>query len=170
MTETTEPEAPTREDLGWALGALLRSYRDLVGPALGDIPHGQRGYETLCEVVRGGQPSQLSLANHLGIDRTVMTYLIDDLVDAGLVERRPNPADRRQRQIVATPRGRKAVARLCARVADAEGSVLGALDAEEREQFRRLLDKAADATGAIAHTDEACAAVDEALDDGSEAP
>jgi DNA-binding MarR family transcriptional regulator len=174
VSETTSTDAPARDDLGWALGALLRSYRDLLSPVLGDFPHGQRGYQTLCEVVRGEQPSQLALANRLGIDRTVMTYLIDDLVDAGLLERRANPADRRQRQIVATPRGRKAVATLCSRVADAEGSVLGALDAEEHEQFRRLLDKAADATGPVEHTDDACAAVEEALDeardDGSKAP
>ncbi|MFK0044612.1 MarR family transcriptional regulator [Streptomyces sp. NPDC090741] len=43
------------------------------------------------------------MATYLGIDRTVMTYLIDDLVTAGLVERRLNPADRRQRKIVTAP-------------------------------------------------------------------
>ena len=34
-----------------------------------------------------------------------MTYLIDDLATAGIVERRLNPADRRQRKIVATRHG-----------------------------------------------------------------
>src|ERR687894_2874686 len=131
MSKTTQTEVPAREDFGWALGALLRSYRDLVSPVLGDLPHGQRGYQTLCEVVRCDQPSQLALANRLGIDRTVMTYLIDDLVEAGLVERQPNPRDRRQRLIVATPRGREAVAALCAQVAEAESRLLAALDARE---------------------------------------
>lgn len=149
MSETTQTEVPAREDFGWALGALLRSYRDLVSPVLGDLPHGQRGYQTLCEVIRCEQPSQLALANRLGIDRTVMTYLIDDLVGAGLIERRPNPVDRRQRQIVPTPRGRRAVARLCGHAVDAERAVLGALDTDEREEFRRLLDKAAGGAGEI---------------------
>lgn len=139
MGEAIRAEEPLSEDLGWALGVLLRAYRDLVGPALGDFPHGTRGYQTLAAVVRCQQPSQLALANRLGIDRTVMTYLIDDLVEAGLVERRPNPADRRQRQIVATARGKQALAALCRRVTEAEATVLGALDEPERAVFRRLL-------------------------------
>jgi DNA-binding MarR family transcriptional regulator len=143
MSKTTQAAPATDQDLGWALGVLLRAYRETLPPTLGDFPHGARGYQTLCEVVRGQQPSQLALANRLGIDRTVMTYLIDDLVAAGLVERQPNPADRRQRQVVATPRGRKAIATLCGQVAAAEATVLGALDGAERVQFRRLLAKAA---------------------------
>ncbi len=133
----------TDSDLGWALGALLRAYRESLPPTLGEIPHGVRGYQTLCEVVSRPQPSQLALANRLGIDPTVLTYLIDDLVAADLVERRPNPADRRQRQIVATAGGREAIATLCGQVADAEAVVLGALDEQERQAFRRLLFKAA---------------------------
>lgn len=143
MGEANRSEGSRTEDMGWALGALLRAYRDRVDPALGGIPHGARGYQTLCEVVRCEQPSQLALANRLGIDRTVMTYLIDDLVDAGLVERRPNPDDRRQRRIVATPRGHEAVATLCHRVAEAENAILAALNERDRAAFRRLLTRAA---------------------------
>lgn len=131
------------EEFGWALGMLLRSYRELVTTALDGFPHGARGYETLAEVVRADQPSQLALANRLGIDRTVMTYLIDDLAAAGLVERQPNLDDRRQRRIVATPRGRRAITTLCEQMTDAERAVLAALDDAERTSFRRLLDKAA---------------------------
>ncbi|RIV38037.1 MarR family winged helix-turn-helix transcriptional regulator [Micromonospora radicis] len=143
MSESTSAIPSPDQDLGWALGVLLRAYRDTLPPTLGDFPHGARGYQTLCEVVRADQPSQLALANRLGIDRTVMTYLIDDLVAANLVERQPNPADRRQRRIVATPGGRAAIATLCGQVAAAEATVLGALDERERVAFRRLLIKAA---------------------------
>jgi len=135
-------DEPT-DDLGWALGSLLRSYRDRVAPLLEDVPHGARGYQTLQEVVKEERPSQVALASHLGIDRTVMTYLVDDLVEAGLVERRQNPADRRQRQVVATARGRRLLARTCDRVAEAERQVLGGLDDWEREVLRGLLTKAA---------------------------
>nr|WP_241248817.1 MarR family winged helix-turn-helix transcriptional regulator [Nocardioides sp. KC13] len=111
----------------------------------------------MCAVVGGDHPSQLALARDLGIDKTVMTYLVDDLVEAGLVERRPNPADRRQRQVVATERGARAVAELCRRVDAAEDDLLGRLDGDERATLRRLLSKA---TGpAPGHTAEACALV-----------
>ena len=142
------------DDLGWSLAVLLRSYRDRVSEALGAFPHGTRGYETMAEVLRGGQPSQLALANHLGIDRTVMTYLVDDLESQGLVERRLNPADRRQRQVVATEHGREVVEHACRRVIEAQDELLGVLGADERTTLRRLLNKAASSTGE--HVDDPC--------------
>ncbi|MEZ3160930.1 MarR family transcriptional regulator [Microbacterium sp. BWT-B31] len=132
------------EDFGWALGVLLREYRDRVAPILADFPQGERGYQTLSEVVvHGDQPSQLALANRLGIDRTVMTYLVDDLEDAGLVARRANPEDRRQRRIVPTGQGHDTLAELCVRVVGAEALTLASLTPDERVVFRRLLIKAA---------------------------
>ncbi|SER88821.1 transcriptional regulator, MarR family [Lentzea xinjiangensis] len=154
--KTTHDEADG-DDVGLALGVLLRSYREVVTPALSGFPHGARGYETMREVLRGERPSQLALANRLGLDRTVMTYLIDDLVAAGFVERRVNPQDRRQRQIVATARGRAAVSDLCEQVAAAERIVLAGLDPAEQELFRRLLGKAAAARGD--HSFETCLTV-----------
>jgi MarR family transcriptional regulator for hemolysin len=158
-----EPAGWQSHELGWALGILLRSHRDLVSRVLGDFPHGPRGYQTLAEVIRGEQPSQLALANRLGIDRTVMTYLIDDLVAAGLVERRPNPADRRQRQIVATPKGEQTLASLCDQVTEAENAMLGALDDDERALLRRLLIKAAHGAGTPDHPTDACTLIEDAL-------
>ena len=157
--------AGSEDDFGRALGVLLRSYRELVSQALGDFLHGPRGYQTLFEVVRGQQPSQLALATRLGIDRTVMTYLIDDLVAADLVRREPNPVDRRQRRIVATEKGQQALAAVCSRVAEAENATLAALDAEERELFRRLLVKAACGTEAAHESTDACEIIDDALAD-----
>ena len=150
MAQETSNRSPSDqlagEDLGWALGALIRSYRESIAPALGDFPHGARGYETVRQLLKGGEPNQLSLANHLGIDRTVMTYLLDDLVDAGFVERRPNPKDRRQRLVVATPEGQRAVERLCQQVVAAEQAMLAGLTDDEQALFRHLLTNAAYAT------------------------
>ena len=131
------------EDFGWALGVLLSAYHSTVVSELGDFPHGPRGYQTLIEVVRGEHPSQLALAAYLGIDRTVMTYLIDDLVTAGFVERQLNPADRRQRKVVATALGRRTLQDLQKRVRAAEEKVLGALEPAERDAFRVLLRRVA---------------------------
>ena len=113
----------------------------------------------MAEVLRGTQPSQLALANHLGIDRTVMTYLVDDLEREGLVERRANPADRRQRLVVATEEGLALVERACRRVVEAQDELLGTLGADERVALRRLLNKAAVATGQ--GVEDPCAVADE---------
>ena len=87
----TEPD-----ELGWALATLARWYHGRIGSLLAAIPHGPRGYQTLAAAVRGEQPNQALLANCLRIHRTVMTYLIDDLVAAELVERQTNSSDRGQ--------------------------------------------------------------------------
>ncbi|WP_406263155.1 MarR family winged helix-turn-helix transcriptional regulator [Streptomyces sp. NBC_00191] len=130
-------------DFGLSLLVLLRAYRTVVASALDDVPQGARGYQTLAVVVRGDQENQLALATYLGIDRTVMTYLIDDLVTAGLVERQLNPADRRQRKIVATARGVDTLQDLQRQVREAEDRLLEALDEDECQAFRTLLSRIA---------------------------
>jgi DNA-binding MarR family transcriptional regulator len=131
------------DDVGPALLVLARAYLGVIAPIVDGLPHGPRGYHTLGAVIRGDHPSQLALANWLGIDRTVMTYLLDDLVAAGLVERQQNPTDRRQRRIVATPQGIRARAELESKIRQAEDELLGPLEDHERETLRDLLTRAA---------------------------
>jgi DNA-binding MarR family transcriptional regulator len=133
-----KPATP-RSDFGWALGAVFRSYVTAVTAAAGDMPGGPRGYEVLATAAKNCPPNQLRLAQQLGIDKTVMTYLIDDLERAGLVERRPDPTDRRARQITVTPAGRERLTGLERTLADAEASVLATLSAAERETLKALL-------------------------------
>lgn len=169
MAPTPSDESPAvpgrEEDFGWHLGVVLRAYQSSVLTALGDFPHGPRGYQTLANVLQGDHPSQLALAAHLGIDRTVMTYLIDDLVDAGLVERRQNPADRRQRKIVATAAGIGAFTDLEQRVRQAENIVLGALAPAERETLRGLLGRVACDVRDVQPAMDPCQLADEVLAD-----
>ncbi|MCC2336406.1 MarR family winged helix-turn-helix transcriptional regulator [Cellulomonas wangsupingiae] len=154
MTETTTRAG---DDLGWQLGTLLARWRTAVGDVLDDIPAGPRGYHLLRVVAdTPTPPTQAALAGHLGIDRTVMTYLLDDLCAAELVERCPDPADRRVRRITATALGRTALADVEDRIAAAEATVLGALTADEQDALRALL---ARATGPAASGEDRCAVV-----------
>ena len=99
---------------------------------------------------------QLDLAHHLGVDRTVMTYLLDDLEQAGLVERQPDPTDRRARLIVLTGGGRDMLVQLETRLAEAEAVVLGTLSEDERRLFRMLLQRVA-AHGRLGdHPEDVC--------------
>jgi DNA-binding MarR family transcriptional regulator len=73
-----------------------------------------------------------------------MTYLLGSLAEAGLIERRPDPADRRARRIAATTRGRALLDGLGERLRAAEDQVLAGLDDEEQQQsFRALLQRVA---------------------------
>src|SRR5437016_8388891 len=108
------------EDLGWGLGVVFRAYVTAAHAAVADLPGGPRGYQVLSAAAHGTVGSQLALAQHLGVDRTVMTYLLDDLEAASLIERRPDPADRRARRIVATKQGTRLLAALDDRLQTAE--------------------------------------------------
>jgi DNA-binding MarR family transcriptional regulator len=152
-----------RDDLGWALGAVFRSYAKAASAAFTDVPGGPRGYQVLAAAARSQPGSQQELASHLGVDRTVMTYLLDDLERAGLIERRPDPADRRARRIAATGRGAALLGDLDERLRAAEDGVLGGLGSEgDRKTFRALLARLATHVSALDPVTNACALAQEA--------
>ena len=130
-------------DLGWALGAVFRSYVKAATAVMAELPAGPRSYQVLSAAAHDQPGTQLALAARLGVDRTVMTYLIDALEEARLVTREPDPADRRARRIVLTKRGAKLLADLDQRLGQVEAHVLAALDVDERATFRALLQKVA---------------------------
>ncbi|MEV1198555.1 MarR family winged helix-turn-helix transcriptional regulator [Microbispora rosea] len=142
--------------LGWSLTVLLREWSARVEDASRDLPHGVRGYQVLSAVVHETPPTQAALAARLGIDRTVMTYLLDKFEGCGLLERRQDPADRRARRIVPTDHGRRVLAEVDARVAQAEDELLSTLPSEDRRVLLALLEHAA---GGAAPGEDRCAAV-----------
>ena len=146
-TAAMDTVASVDVDLGWALGTLKRAYLVAAGEALAGVPGGWRGYLVLVTTSRGEPSSQLALAQHLGVDRTVMTYLIDDLEQAGLVERRPDPADRRARRVMITESGRALLAELKDVLRRTEDTLLEPLDEQERVTLRTLLQRLARAIG-----------------------
>ena len=158
-------EAPAQRDvapaidLGQALGSLLRRYLEGSREAVRDLPGGPRGFQVLSIAANGACSNQARIAEQLGLDRTVMTYLVDDLEQAGLAERRPDPADRRARRVAVTAKGEKVLAACAAQVAEVEQAVLGALSADEAAVLRRLLISAA-----------ADASADHSLCDGESVP
>jgi MarR family transcriptional regulator for hemolysin len=122
-------------DLGWYLGVILRSWHERVEEAVAGVPHGTRGYQILSVVGHNAPPTQSGLAKHLQIDKTVMPYVIDALQGAGLVERRPDPADRRVRRIALTPRGAATLAELETKVRAAEDAVFEGVPTGLRRMF-----------------------------------
>jgi len=70
-----------------------------------------------------------------------MVSLVDDLSKLGLVERAPNPADRRAHAVTLTEEGRKVRQMAAAAVDATQEEILAPLTAEEREQLRNLLSK-----------------------------
>jgi len=95
-----------------------------------------------------GPISQQAVGEQLGIDRTTVVELIDELEQQGVVVRRRNPADRRSYALTLTPKG-QTVQKRAARVFDAAADeFFDALEPAERQvlldMLRRLI-SAADA-------------------------
>jgi MarR family transcriptional regulator for hemolysin len=135
--------APVPGDMGWNLGMVLRGYQGLFEAAVADMPAGIRGFQVLSTVVHKDPPNQQALGAHLAIDRTVLTYLLDTLVEAGVVERVPDPADRRARRVIATESGRHMLAAYESRVAVAEADLMAGLEKEDAETLGILIGRLA---------------------------
>jgi MarR family transcriptional regulator for hemolysin len=148
MTERTQtPPAATAAtvpgDLGWHLGMVLRGYQTRFEAAVAEMPAGIRGFQVLSAVVHKDPPNQQALGAHLAIDRTVLTYLLDTLVDAGVVERILDPADRRARKIIATSTGQQMLAAFELRVAAAEADLLDGMEENEARTLGALISRLA---------------------------
>ncbi|WP_175414118.1 MarR family winged helix-turn-helix transcriptional regulator [Agrococcus sp. SGAir0287] len=129
-------------ELGWSLGVLFREWQRRAQAATASVPHGPRGFQIL-QTLEGATPRQGALAAHLGIDRTVLTYVVDDLVDAGLVERRVDPSDRRAQLCALTDAGARTLAALRDAVAASEGALLAGLPERDAAELERLVRRAA---------------------------
>jgi DNA-binding MarR family transcriptional regulator len=130
-------------DLGWMLGVVFRAYVKASDHALRDLPGGPRGYQILTAAVGEPPRNQGAIAEDLGIDRTVLTYLIDDLERLDLVARRPDPADRRSRLVAATDRGRATWRQLQDELRRVEAHVLSPLPDTDTTAFLALLSQVA---------------------------
>jgi DNA-binding MarR family transcriptional regulator len=86
-----------------------------------------------------GPASQRELAIALRIQPSNLVALLDQLEGRGLLERGPDPADRRRHRVELTSAGRRIVERAREATRRAETDLLGPLSASERQEFRGLL-------------------------------
>lgn len=87
------------------------------------------------------QLSMRQVAELLFCDASNVTAIVDRLEERGLIERRPDPNDRRVKLIVATPRGRKLQEQALAKLYEPLPGI-EALPASDRRALRKLLARA----------------------------
>jgi DNA-binding MarR family transcriptional regulator len=99
------------------------------------------GYVVLNALDRSPVRTQAALADAIGADKTRIIGTLDELQQAGHIERRPDPGDRRVRLLEITPAGRAAKNAVQSDIQRGEERWLSELTAEERAVFLRALER-----------------------------
>lgn len=98
-------------------------------------------WAVLAYVARNEGSNQAALADMLDIEPITLVRLLDKLEAAGLVERRPDPADRRVRRLYLTPATGPLLEQMQELAAATREIALAGLSPAERQQLTDLLMK-----------------------------
>ncbi|HEX4597482.1 MAG TPA: MarR family transcriptional regulator [Burkholderiaceae bacterium] len=124
--------------------AAERVMRDHMNPTFAEAGLQPGEFDVLATLRRSGDPYMLSptqLYEAAMISSGGMTNRIDRLERSGLVERRPDPNDRRGKLIALTDTGKRVVEETLGRHVANEMRLLSALTKSEQETLNRLLKK-----------------------------
>jgi DNA-binding MarR family transcriptional regulator len=138
--EPPEPETAPRS-VGFLISQLGFFSSKAFTEALDPVGIGPREFLLMRFVAAAEGQSQQALAERLAVPASRMVALVDHLEDAGLVERRADPADRRVRGLYLTRKGRGALERASKIAIDYETRLCAGINREEREQLIDLLQK-----------------------------
>ncbi|MGI5951283.1 MAG: MarR family winged helix-turn-helix transcriptional regulator [Brooklawnia sp.] len=135
----TAPHDQGVDELGELFLRVSRRFRRASMSALepyGINPHQARA---LRMIIRHGplRPSQLAEILQIALRST--TQVVDDLVAQGLVQREPDPTDRRAILVSATPAGRERSTEIRTIRAEQSRELLGVLSAEDQAGLLRVL-------------------------------
>jgi len=137
-------ENPRREELGNEIAALMsaigRELRAGFVACAAELGLAPSEAQTLWLLAARGPATTGELARSLGVDPANASTLITKLERLGLVDRKPDPDDRRRRVVSLTARGRRARHGL-SRCMGARRPTFGALGIDELQTFLELLRK-----------------------------
>jgi DNA-binding MarR family transcriptional regulator len=138
-----EPGSGPLPALAGRLGYLLKHARDRLGELTVEVlaPFGVTGRQVAVLIAIDDRVplSQQEVARRLGVDRTTMVELIDELEARQLVQRRPDPADRRRNVVALTAAGTATLSGASRATREAERLFLGSLSPAQGAAFREAL-------------------------------
>jgi len=128
-----------RPDLAAMLAPLIRELIAAELPVLEAHGVSMWGYSVLVALDRSAIRTQAALAEAIGADKTRIIAILDELQQNGLIERVPDPDDRRARILAITKEGRRLKEAIQTEIQRGEERWLGMLSANDRAVFLRVL-------------------------------
>jgi MarR family transcriptional regulator, transcriptional regulator for hemolysin len=141
-------DAPVTEFAGQLFFRLWRAFHTRTAEVLDTVGLTPALFALLNVIGARQGAIQQELGSALGIDRSTMVSLIDQLESAGLAARRPSATDRRAREIAITRKGRRLLQRARGLISQVEDDVLAGLTVKERHELLALLRRALDSAPA----------------------
>lgn len=136
--------AVDRPELGFLLSRLMREVMAREKPILDAAGLEMWDYAVLSALAESDAPTQAQLAATTGRDKTRLIGNLDRLETQGMVEREPDPADRRNRIVSLTPAGSRVLRSCRDAIGAMETELLADLDPADRAAFERALTALAD--------------------------
>lgn len=146
MPDDGAPKTPDRlrRRASRLLSQLTARSDRLINEGLAQVDARKWHYAVLASLQEYGPGSQATLSRRTGIYRSDMVGVLNELAERGLVERVPDPDDRRRNIITISARGRRRLPRLDKVLDDLHDELLAPLSPAERGQLVQLLTRLLD--------------------------
>lgn len=131
------------EDLGALCARVTRRLIDAERPLLHARGLSMWAYVALTHLAKAPAPTQMALAEQMRYDKTRLIAILDELAEEGLIERVPDPQDRRARIVRLTAAGRARHLEAQADIHAMEAKMLDGLTDAQRATLREVLAKLA---------------------------
>jgi len=135
-------EGGTTRDIRVTVNLVLvaRRWRSLLDERLRLIGQSSARMEALAAIINSPSLSaQVDIAKRLRIEGPTMTRMLDTLEADGLVERLPDPGDRRTKQLRVTPAGEKVLEQIFAIADELRERLLDGIAPEAMDELNELL-------------------------------
>jgi MarR family transcriptional regulator for hemolysin len=137
---------PDKESVGRLLVLTAKAAREVLDARLQTLGASHAAWLVLHALIdhNAEGSSQRALAEHLCIEGPTMTRHLDRLEAGGMIERRPDPQDRRTTLVFSTPEGKRSIRRMTTVMEKAQDDLLAGLSPAEIETLTRLMERVRD--------------------------
>lgn len=141
------PRGPLGQAVGFLIAQLGFEVTRRFGLIMSEVGLDPRQWALLRAVAVTEGQSQNALGDWLSIPPSSMVALVDHLEERGLLERRPDPVDRRSRRLYITPEGRHLVKDAWQLAAGFERGLCAGFTPDQRQRLIELLSHVVDNLG-----------------------